>query len=678
MKLYSKSIMALAVGLTMTACSDFLDKEPLDQGTDAIAFKNPTQFEQAANRLYSFGAKWDVKFEQNLDISGIGGNGGGAAGESHGAWGFGGHRECNILLEKAAAYAGPLDQMTADNPIAASVGTAYFFRAWHHFNQLRTFGGVPIIDHVVDVADEVVYGKRNSRYEVADFIIKDLKRAAELLPPKTKISGMDNRGKLCREGAQGFLARVALYEATWEKYTPSIGLDLDGDGETVGAGKNKPEGYPSINELFSLARDMSKAVIEEAERGTFALWDECSDTGLSYYYLFNLDDGNGNLANYKGVGKNTNKEFIINNPYDFANKPGKNNLCYTVTTGQSTNISAWFGETFVCSNGLPIFMSTSASWDDVYPNPEFGGYDTFEGEFENRDMRFIGCITLPYHVNWTGSTEYGEPLTKTGQPYPTPLFPAPSNKYDPMDPANQSKNGVYNPMLGVNSTHNGYGCRKYLIEGAGRPTNTESPDWPILRLAEVHCIYAEAVCELGNGAISDDDLNFSINKNRKRAKVAPLTNALIAGKFDARWFNFATGSYECHAMTMLDEIRRERTCELFAENFRLDDLKRWGIAHINLTGRKLGRRVLGTAYTNPANTVNGPASVANYFGEPCYNPDTRPLQYGLASEDPSDPNYGRPVATLAGNCFWAPRDYLDAVPLGQIRLNPNLTQNPGW
>ncbi len=51
MKLYSKSIMALAVGLTMTACSDFLDKEPLDQGTDAIAFKNPTQFEQAANRL---------------------------------------------------------------------------------------------------------------------------------------------------------------------------------------------------------------------------------------------------------------------------------------------------------------------------------------------------------------------------------------------------------------------------------------------------------------------------------------------------------------------------------------------------------------------------------------------------------------------------------------------------
>ena len=87
-------------------------------------------------------------------------------------------------------------------------------------------------------------------------------------------------------------------------------------------------------------------------------------------------------------------------------------------------------------------------------------------------------------------------------------------------------------------------------------------------------------------------------------------------RFDAGWFNFATGSYECHAMTMLDEIRRERTCELFAENFRMDDLKRWGIAHINLNGRKLGRRILGTAYTNPANTVNGPSNVSNYYGEP--------------------------------------------------------------
>ena len=87
----------------------------------------------------------------------------------------------------------------------------------------------------------------------------------------------------------------------------------------------------------------------------------------------------------------------------------------------------------------------------------------------------------------------------------------------------------------------GYSSRKYLIEGANRPDNTESADFPLIRLAEVHCIYAEATCELNNGNISDEDLNFSINKNRARAGVAPLTNALIANVWDAGYWDHATG-----------------------------------------------------------------------------------------------------------------------------------------
>ena len=49
---------------------------------------------------------------------------------------------------------------------------------------------------------------------------------------------------------------------------------------------------------------------------------------------------------------------------------------------------------------------------------------------------------------------------------------------------------------------------------------------------------------------------------------------------------------------MLDEIRRERACELFGEGFRMDDLKTWGIAHINLTGRKLGSTCFGDGIRN--------------------------------------------------------------------------------
>lgn len=62
-------------------------------------------------------------------------------------------------------------------------------------------------------------------------------------------------------------------------------------------------------------------------------------------------------------------------------------------------------------------------------------------------------------------------------------------------------------------------------------------------------------------------------------------------------------------MNMLDEIRRERACELFGEGFRSDDLKRWGIAHINLRGQKLGRHILGTAYETEKQMM--PLTLAN-------------------------------------------------------------------
>ena len=49
----NKFFLASAVVMSLTACSDFLDKEPLSQGTEAIVFKTPEHFEQAANALYN-------------------------------------------------------------------------------------------------------------------------------------------------------------------------------------------------------------------------------------------------------------------------------------------------------------------------------------------------------------------------------------------------------------------------------------------------------------------------------------------------------------------------------------------------------------------------------------------------------------------------------------------------
>ena len=662
----NRIFIASALTFSLSACSDFLNKEPLSQGTEAIVFKTPEHFEQAAYYLYDLYG-WDYNaMDRNLDISGLGSNGGGTAPESSGSWGgpYGQIRDCNILLEKAEEYAGD------KNAISHAVGTAHFFRAWQYFKLLKTYGGVPIADHSLDLTDPTLQAPRNSRYEVANFIINDLKEAVKLLTKEKDIPDAD-KGKISKEAAQSFLARVALYEGTWEKYVPSIGYDLDGDGTNSGAGTAKPEGYPSVTELLTLAKTMSKDVITEAETGTFKLWNECDS--LSYYYLFNIDDAEGNIPNFKGKGKATNKEFIIYRKYDFnIAKPNKN-ISHTVIVGLATSISQQFGESFLCRNGLPIRICYTGNMANAQNNPQFEGYKTFVGEYRNRDYRFISCTDIPDRTFWSSRVEDGRQLTATGKPYPDPVFPQNDEVYNPGDPAYSSSCGVFKPTLRNNSTASGYGSRKYLIEGANRPSNTESADYPNLRLAEVHCIYAEATCELNGGNISDEDLDFSINKNRARARVAPLTNALIANVWDAGYWDYEQNKTVCKKMNMLDEIRRERACELFGEGHRMDDLKRWGIAHINLVGQKLGHYVLGTAYeTEKANS-------AQYFGEPCYYPEKYPLRYGIyEGTGKNDPDYGRSIANDPTTLNFIQRDYLTPLPLDQMRLNTNLKQNPGW
>lgn len=662
----NRIFIASALTFSLSACSDFLNKEPLSQGTEAIVFKTPEHFEQAAYYLYDLYG-WDYNaMDRNLDISGLGSNGGGTAPESSGSWGgpYGQIRDCNILLEKAEEYAGD------KNAISHAVGTAHFFRAWQYFKLLKTYGGVPIADHSLDLTDPTLQAPRNSRYEVANFIINDLKEAVNLLTKEKDIPDAD-KGKISKEAAQSFLARVALYEGTWEKYVPSIGYDLDGDGTNSGAGTAKPEGYPSITELLTLAQTMAKDVITEAETGTFKLWNECDS--LSYYYLFNIDDAEGNIPNFKGKGKATNKEFIICRKYDFnIAKPNKN-ISHTVIVGLATSISQQFGESFLCRNGLPIRISYTGNMANAQNNPQFEGYETFVGEYRNRDYRFVSCTYIPDRTFWSSRVEDGRQLTATGKPYPDPVFPQSDEVYNPGDPAYSSSCGIFKPTLRNNSTASGYGSRKYLIEGANRPSNTESADYPNLRLAEVHCIYAEATCELNGGNISDEDLDFSINKNRARARVAPLTNALIANVWDAGYWDYEQNKTVCKKMNMLDEIRRERACELFGEGHRMDDLKRWGIAHINLVGQKLGHYVLGTAYeTEKANS-------AQYFGEPCYYPEKYPLRYGIyEGTGKNDPDYGRSIANDPTTLNFIQRDYLTPLPLDQMRLNTNLKQNPGW
>lgn len=96
------------------------------------------------------------------------------------------------------------------------------------------FGGVPIVARPLSSTSGELYMARNSRYEVAGQIIADLRDAIAGLPDEA-----DHDGHVTKQGAQGFMARVLLFEATWEKY---VGETTDGDGyEKERARQNLPD-----------------------------------------------------------------------------------------------------------------------------------------------------------------------------------------------------------------------------------------------------------------------------------------------------------------------------------------------------------------------------------------------------------------------------------------------------
>ena len=141
---------------------------------------------------------------------------------------------------------------------------------------------------------------------------------------------------------------------------------------------------------------------------------------------------------------------------------------------------------------FPIRISYTGSMSDAQNNPEFEGYATFIGEYRNRDYRFVGCTFLPDRVSYSSRTEDGRQRTDAINRILLLCFRRTMIIMILLIPYIAVLVQCSIPQSEIIVQWGGYSSRKYLIEGANRPDNTESADFPLIRLAEVHCIYAEA------------------------------------------------------------------------------------------------------------------------------------------------------------------------------------------
>jgi hypothetical protein len=98
-----------------------------------------------------------------------------------------------------------LDVVTDATLKAQFEGEARFARALAHFNLVRAFGDVPLIDKVV-IQTDTEYFSQTAKSDVLNFIENDLALAATQLPGRTGIE----EGRATKGAAQGLLGKVRL------------------------------------------------------------------------------------------------------------------------------------------------------------------------------------------------------------------------------------------------------------------------------------------------------------------------------------------------------------------------------------------------------------------------------------------------------------------------------------
>lgn len=206
--------------------------------------------------------------------------------------------------------------------------------------------------------------------------------------------------------------------------------------------------------------------------------------------------------------------------------------------------------------------------------------------------------------------------------------------------------GPYQPFS--NQHGYGYSLRKGFMLEEWSTTNKESVDKMLIRYGEVLITYAEALYEY-NGAITDDQLDKTVNALRKRAQFdVKLTNDFVT----------------TNALNMLEEIRRERTVELLDEGFRYDDIIRWKIAEKVLPTDILGAKFVDNETSKERLNLKDKLTDANGMlngKKVCDQEDVYVIELGENRK------------------FDPKKDYLYPIPTKEIALtNGNIKQNPGW
>lgn len=593
MKKFKYIFGAFLLAGSVASCN-FLDREPMDFGDENAYYKTVDDLELAVNDFYQVLPKmeylWGGPYEDDNTSDNQCGNWPNnlfyegekkTVQQANSEWKFVNLRGINFFINKTKEQldAGAITGTTEF--INHYWGEGYFFRAYEHFRLLRNFGDAPILEQMLpdDEATLAQASKRRPRNEVARFIIEDLKRAEELM-----MENAPAEGRLSKDAARLLRARVALYEATWEKYHANTAF-VPGNPKWVGAST-----YPDFQFKAGSAEAEINYFLDEAI--------EASDLVASHR---SLDDDYISMFN-RLTPFSSNDEVILARYYQMGvlSHSASN---YLGRTGGGTGFTRALVNSFLMKNGLPIYADGS----------NYGGDTYMLDEMKDRDERLTSSVKIAGSDIETVPGPDGTLVNDT-------IY-------------------YYRPQLtlsGNEGSPTGYELKKWVSYEAGQQEQGQGTSaTPIFRAAEAYLIYLEAYYERNGNLGGNCDRYWT--ELRRRAGVDTDYNKTIAATDLSKENDLAVCSKGIEVDKTLYNIRRERRCELLGEGMRLDDLKRWRaldkMRDYQVEGMNLWEEMYKMYDNGALNGVVSPSGVSNYI---------RPLQKSSTSVAYNGYNFPKP------------------------------------
>ncbi|MDR2385327.1 MAG: RagB/SusD family nutrient uptake outer membrane protein [Tannerella sp.] len=497
---------------------------------------------------------------------------------------FQGIRDCNIFMENI----GRVPDMEEDEKKRWSA-EAKFLKAYYHFWLLRMYGPIPLVKENLPVStgvnDVKVY--RQPVDDCVEYIVQLLDEAALDLPERIDFEATE-LGRITQPICLSLKALVLVTAASPLFNGGSTDYANIADNRGVRLFNSTPNPDKWIQAVEACAQATTLCDLH------FKLYTfqggNIGQTALSDSTKILIAIRNAVTEKWNGEVIWANTQSTGTSPQYNATPPGVMLSKVPGSLGNQQTLGKYsppikIAEMFYTRNGLPI--DEDKTWDyggrfnfrtaiDAERYYLQSGYTTIGLHFD-REPRFYAALAFD------GGLWFGQGVHDDKDQY---LIQCKAEQLQ--IPATTARTNVtgYWPKKLVNhdsqpaQTGNGYNLKLY--------------PWPVIRLADLYLLYAEALNEAygpqGDPNATDDKTSpyTWLNKVRIRAGIPTIGET---------WDNYAINPNKYKQQGTLREIiQRERLIELAFEGHRFWDLRRWRLAHI-----ELNKPVTGWDYQQKSN-----------------------------------------------------------------------------